>query len=309
LTESGWQVAPERQPAPKRTPVADLFDEAFGLYRRSFLTILLVFGAFEIPFVLANLPLTIQQARFSQTQWESNAFSFGGPEWSDAVGDQLLSYLLLVLATVLLAMLLLTLAAASVTLVVGMTRTGRQPRAAEVFVALREATPRLIGLIAVLAGGFVAISLLFVAAMLIVVVAFGANIGVTIGLILLIGLGLFVLLIFLGTRLAVSIPALVLERLSPMDAIRRSWSLVLGSSWRVLGVVYLAILLVAVLGGFAPMLLVPGLYQGLMTGTVASYVQLALVGGAVNLVLGPILPTLVAVVYFDLADRRPEAIA
>ena len=307
MTESGWQTAPERQPAPKRTPVADLFDEAFGLYRRSFLTILVVFGAFEIPFVLANLPLTIQQARFTRAQWESNSFWFGGGAWSDAVGGQLLSYLVLVLATALLAMLLLTFAAASVTVVAGVARTGRQPTAAEVFAAVGEAAARLIGLVVILAGGFVAISLVFVAAMLIVVAAFSANVGVTIGLILLIALGLFVLVIFLGTRLAVAIPALVLERLDPMDAIRRSWSLVLGSSWRVLGIVYLAFLLVAVLGGFAPMLLLPGLYQGLMTASVASYVQLALVGGAVNLILGPILPTLVAVLYFDLARGHSEA--
>jgi hypothetical protein len=269
---------------------------------------LLAFGAFEIPFVLVNLPLTIQQARFSRAQWEVNAFPFGGPEWSDALGDQLLSYLVLVLATVVLAMLLLSFAAASATVVAGIARTERQPKVAEVFVALREAAARLVGLILILVGGFLGLSLLFVAAALIVVVAFGANLGVTIGLTLLILLGLLVLVIFLGTRLAVSIPALVLERLDPMDAIRRSWSLVLGSSWRVLGVIYLAILLVAVLGGFAPMLLLPGLYQGLMTGSTVSYVELALVGGAVNLVLGPILPTLVAVLYFDLARGKPDTI-
>ena len=309
MTESGWQAAPERQPAPKRTPVADLFEEAFGLYRRAFLTMLLVFGAFEIPFVLVNLPLTIQQARFSQAQWQANGFSFGSPTWSDAVGDQLLSYLVLTLATVVLAMLLLSFAAASATVVAGIARTGRQPRAAEAFAVVGEAAARLIGLVLILAGGFVGLSLLFVAAALIVVVAFGANLGVTIGLILLMFLGLLVLVIFLGTRLAVSIPALVLERLGPMDAIERSWSLVLGSSWRVLGIVYLAILLVAVLGGFAPMLLLPGLYQGLMTGSVASYVELALVGGVVNLFLGPILPTLVAVVYFDLARGPSQAIS
>jgi len=306
LTESGWLAAPERRPLPRRTPVADLFEEAFRLYRRGFVTMLVVFGAFEIPFVLANLPLTILQARSSQAQFESNAFPYVGPEWSDALGGQLLVYLLLLMTTAALALLLLSLAAGGVTVVAGAARTGGAINASEAFAALRGASRRLIGLVLILAGGLVVISLPFAAAALVEITAFGDNLGLTFGLLALLGLGLMVLLVFLGARLAVAIPALVLERLDPMSAMRRSWNLVRGSTWRVIGIVYLAVLLIGLVGSFMPMLLVPGLYRGLLTGSVDSYVQLALVSGAVNLVLGPILPTLVAVLFFDLAREPAE---
>ncbi|MGH2489764.1 MAG: hypothetical protein ACRDFR_09145, partial [Candidatus Limnocylindria bacterium] len=51
---------------PRRTPVADLFEEAFRLYRGNFAAMVLVFAAFEIPIVLATLPLTAWQARWSE---------------------------------------------------------------------------------------------------------------------------------------------------------------------------------------------------------------------------------------------------
>ena len=48
---------------PRRTPVADLFEETFGLYRNTFAAMALVFAAFEIPIVILTLPLTAMQAQ------------------------------------------------------------------------------------------------------------------------------------------------------------------------------------------------------------------------------------------------------
>ena len=306
MTGPGWQSAPELRPATRRTPVADLFEEAFRLYRRGFLTMLAVFGAFEIPFVLLNLPVTVLQARIYRAQWEADPFLYGGLDWPDAVGRQLMASLLVILATLVLVFLLLTFAAAGVSIVASLARSG-SPSPRESFTALGGAAVRLLGLILVLIVGLAGISLLIGATSLIVITLFGANIGVTIGLIALLMIALLVLVIFLGARFALGIPVLVLEGRDAIDALRHSWSLVRGSTWRVLGIIYLAILLVTVVGGVLPMVLVPGLYGGMLTGSVASYVELALVSGGINLVLGPILPTLATVLYFDLARQPGEA--
>jgi Membrane domain of glycerophosphoryl diester phosphodiesterase len=69
-------------------------------------------------------------------------------------------------------------------------------------------------------------------------------VGVVLGIIGFVG-GI-VLVLFLGTRLAFSAPALLLEEQDVFAAMGRSWRLVRGSFWRVLGISLLAELLVGV---------------------------------------------------------------
>jgi Membrane domain of glycerophosphoryl diester phosphodiesterase len=52
--------------------------------------------------------------------------------------------------------------------------------------------------------------------------------------------------IWLSVRWSIAVPAVVLERLGPVAAMRRSWHLVRGSFWRVLGITLLAALVVGV---------------------------------------------------------------
>jgi hypothetical protein len=71
-------------------------------------------------------------------------------------------------------------------------------------------------------------------------------------------LGLIALIVggvLLWVALAFTTPALVLERLTVRQALRRSWRLTMASFWRVLGIRLLAWLLAAVLGGI---LAIPG---------------------------------------------------
>lgn len=60
------------------------------------------------------------------------------------------------------------------------------------------------------------------------------------------GIGTVVFWLVLLTRLSVTLPTLVLERVSPRVAIRRSWELSRGSSWRLFGILLLTALVVGV---------------------------------------------------------------
>jgi hypothetical protein len=61
-------------------------------------------------------------------------------------------------------------------------------------------------------------------------------------------LATIVLAVFLWVRFAVAVPAVVLERAGPVTALRRSWQLVQGNWWRVLGISLLALLVVGFIG-------------------------------------------------------------
>jgi hypothetical protein len=71
--------------------------------------------------------------------------------------------------------------------------------------------------------------------------------GITVGI--LGGLAWVVYAVFVGTRLALASAALVLERLRVAEAMRRSWRLVRGDTWRVLGIIVVTQLLIAVFSG------------------------------------------------------------
>jgi hypothetical protein len=80
--------------------------------------------------------------------------------------------------------------------------------------------------------------------------------GAVILVALLVGLAIFVgiFLVFIGaiifaTFLAVSIPALVIENRRGTDALKRSWNLVSGSFWHVLGVIIVSALITGLVSG------------------------------------------------------------
>ena len=94
-----------------------------------------------------------------------------------------------------------------------------------------------------------------------------AGIGILIGFILLIVPGLILL-----TRWVLVTPAVVLERLGPTDALRRSWNLVRGHSWTAFGVIVVTLVISAIaqvifVGVFA---FLPDFLQNWIGGLVAN---------------------------------------
>ena len=118
------------------------------------------------------------------------------------------------------------------------------------------------------------------------------GVGVTIGLILLIVPGLFLLTIW-----SVVAPAIVLERRGVFDALGRSRELVKGNGWNVFGVIVLVFLLV----------LVVGIVAGLI-GAAGGDVVRILVQWVTSVLVAPVAALASAVLYFALRDaREPQA--
>jgi hypothetical protein len=90
------------------------------------------------------------------------------------------------------------------------------------------------------------------------------GLSVAIGFILLIIPGIFLLVM-----LAVSVPAVVVENKRGTDAMRRSWDLVKGHFWHVLGVIVVAALLTGLVSGLISAIGGSNRFVGLITGMIA----------------------------------------
>jgi hypothetical protein len=126
-----------------------------------------------------------------------------------------------------------------------------------------------------------------------------------------------VLAVLLYVRLAFAAPALLLERLGVIAALRRSWRLVAGSWWRAFGILLLGAVIAGAINGLVqlPFSLVGNLVGALAgrdaqsLGGVTSGMQIALVITNVGSVLAstvtaPFTAALTALLYIDLRIRR-----
>lgn len=112
--------------------------------------------------------------------------------------------------------------------------------------------------------------------------------------------------LFLAVRWSLMIQAVMLEDQGALAAMGRSWRLVVGSSWRVLGYLVTLGLVIGLLGA-----LVTQIAQLLLGGAGApidagEIVVQTLIGGLVSMLLAPVLPIAFTLLYFDLRWRRGE---
>ncbi len=123
---------------------------------------------------------------------------------------------------------------------------------------------------------------------------------------LLVGIGFILLIVpgaILGTGLAVSACALVVEGLGATDAMNRSWSLTKGYRWKVfatmavaLCLIYLISLAAVFVGGFVAL--------ALGGDVVTSLVVVAAVSAAFSVLVYPYVYSAVTVLYYDLRVRK-----
>jgi hypothetical protein len=128
-------------------------------------------------------------------------------------------------------------------------------------------------------------------------------------------IGAFVFEVLLWVRLSLALPAVVLERLSPWPAIKRSWQLTHGSFWRLFGILALTGIVVlvatyvltipfAILGGVVGGGGTLGMFGGATTTSAA-----ALIIGGIGSILAatvtrPISAGVNVLLYVDLRMRR-----
>lgn len=292
MTQPSWGSGGPTAVAPRRRPVADIFDEVFRLYRQNFALMVIVFGAFQVPFVLLSLPFWTVQA-----QWQSQ-MAISPPDLFSM--DQLGSMAAAAVGFTVAGALLGTFASAAIAYVVSRARTGDRPRVGQVFQALRRHAGSLLGVVLIALGGFLAIMLAFGALLIALAALIGGGAAIGVAAIAAI---VAVVVAVAAARLSLSIPALVAERSGPLDALRRSWALSAGATLRTFAILLLGGLVVGVIGGLFSPIYLPGIAEGILTGSVVSYVIVGVGSGLAQILVGPILPTVLTVLYFDYATR------
>lgn len=245
--------------------LGDLLDEVFRLYRNNFLTFIGIAAILQMPMILLQLVLTTTLGRrytsdLLQLSRELPAFNPRTDTFADLRLGNIIAFLVV---TLLLALLQGA--------VIQQLINGALANA----IAARYMNRQVSILGAYQMGSGTIVSLILVGLMVIVIgAAFGAVLfGIYIGGVFFIvqslagrsggggiaavigGLiGIFILVLFLlilfsmlMLRFLFVTQAVVLERCSPIAALRRSWRLMRGSFWRVLGIFLLLIVLVLVL--------------------------------------------------------------
>jgi hypothetical protein len=261
--------------------VGEVLDQAFGLFRRLFASLVLV------------------QVACSALPFLFSLYVAGG---GNNVGAVLLSYLLSIVAGAL--------ASAAAALLISERYLGRMIAAGD---ALRRAVPKLgpllllslgIGLVFMLSLVPFAIGAAVGMAGMQSAASHGADVGLLGGALFLV-VQLLLLLIPIGVfaGFSVSTPCLVLEDgVSPTRAMSRSWFLTRGYRARIIGLLIVFAVLVAVpVFGVS---MIGGVIAGAMDGAATSRVVVAMVSGLVSFVITPFLYCIITLLYYDLRVRK-----
>jgi len=223
-----------------------------------------------------------------------------------ALGGLMLSTLVKWLASTALSALLVTAVSEAV--------LGRRMPPA---VLWQRVKPRLWGVLGVsLLSGLVPLVAFGVTVALVVVLGFGiaavtgstgaaVAISVILGLVIVIGVT-----VYLGIALSLAAPALLLEGVGPIAALRRSWRLCRGSWWRLFGILVLTSIVVGVLSSVisVPLTQGAGAIVSAGAGSTGTLIAGAALNGLAELVTGTVFtPFSAAVTALLYIDRRMRA--
>lgn len=110
--------------------------------------------------------------------------------------------------------------------------------------------------------------------------------------------------VFLFTMWAVTPAALVTERLGPFAAMGRSYQLVRGRFWPVLGAIVLAYLLYMIANQIIGVITGVTTVLGSLNGEQISFLPSVIGSALVSIVAAPFLAAMITVIYFDLRVRK-----
>jgi hypothetical protein len=126
------------------------------------------------------------------------------------------------------------------------------------------------------------------------------------------GIATIVIEVLLVIRLSLTLPAVVLERVSPVAAIRRSWRLTHGSFWRLFGILLLTAIVVGVAGYVLtiPFAIIAAVISGssLLTASATTSVAALIISAIGSIVSAtitrPVSAGVSVLLYADLRMRR-----
>ena len=309
------QFAPQQAPAVKPGIVplrplglGELYDGAFQAIRRNPRTMLGTAAA--VITVLAVVDVGLQLALAGSLTALFDATASADPDL-DALVGALGGLGVYGLVTLVLQLLGISLITGMLILVVSRAVLGQKMTPGELWAAIRGRLPALVGLNVVVGlAWFTALVAPILLGLLGLLVAdwLGAVLG-------LVGfLAGVVLAVFVWTKLSMAVPALILEEASVGTALGRSWALVRGGFWRVVGILALTGLITGITAAIisAPFGLVGGGLmffdpQDPMVAAGLSPVQLVLnaLGSIIaNTIVYPFTAGVTALLYIDLRMRR-----
>ena len=308
----GWNTAPAPGGVPLRPlSLGDIFNGAVTLARRNlaatFGLTAIVMSVYGVAAALTERVYLTRLASFQQT------FQPGQQPTQQQVSD-LFSSLFGVVVPVVVGLLVLSLLVYAaltglLSVVIGrgilgnkvsLSQVWRAGRVGAVLVALV-----LLLLLGVVPPAVIALAVLGLAALHVAPAAIAVGV--------LGGLGVAVYELVLLIRLSLTLPTLVLERISPAAAIRRSWQLSNRSFWRLLGILLLTLLVVVVatyvltIPVFVAEALISG-SGGLLTASASTSIVSLLVSIAGSIVAAtvtmPFAAGVVVLLYADMRIRR-----
>ncbi|WP_424529307.1 DUF7544 domain-containing protein [Sphaerisporangium viridialbum] len=266
-------------------------------------------GLSAIAAAIGTLPLAVGQAVYYRSMGDLLANPAAIEPGAGVPMGGLIAQLGGAVLSMIVQFFLVTMLTGVLTRVLGRSVFGGRITIGEAWRLTRSRLAALFGL--ALLTGLIALAPLAVAVALLV--ALGAA-GASVTAILLTGLVLVLAYVayalFISTRFSLAAAAVVLERRGVVDSMRRSWGLVSGDFWRVLGILILTQLLVGVLGGVLSVpvniisIVVSFGGQGSVAATVVTTI-LFIVGGILSsMIIYPIQAGVNGLLY---TDRRMRA--
>ena len=285
--------------------VGELLDATFSLYRRNFVLIAAISAAVQVPFALLTYVI-YEVFNYSALQSSLNGLSArlrSGEISPDQFQSQVLDAVggIFVAAGILLLVglfIVLPLAEAATTRAVSDRYLDRETSVGVSYAAALRRLGALVLQSLVLLGGTILGMAVLVALIVGLSIAAGAA-GAGLGILLLLPAAAFAIFVYVRTSLAP--PAIVLEGLSGIRGLARSWNLVRGLGWRMLGIRLLLALITVIIEGVVGVLItLPGF--GLDAN---SRFLLQQIGSAVAAVfVSPITYIGVTLLYYDARIRK-----
>ena len=311
----GWNAAPAPGGVPLR-PLAlgDILNGAVTLARRNPAA---TFGLAAIVATISGVATTVVQAIYDKRISADESIlrssqTLPSQQVSHALGSLFASFVPVLLVVVVLSLVLNAALTGMLSAVIGRGVLGQRTGLGAAWQAGRIGA--VLG--ATLLLFLLAIGVVVPLAVAVVILALLHLTPVAIVLGILGWIGAVVFEILLWVRLSLTLPAVVLERLAPMTAIKRSWQLSRGSFWRLFGILLLTGLVVGVAGYVLsiPFAIVGGIAGGggsfgMFGATTATASATALIIGAIGSILAatvtrPIFAGVNVLLYVDLRIRR-----
>lgn len=286
--------------------LGELFDAVFSLYRRNFLLIAAISAIVQVPYALLTF-LVYQLVNYSglQSQLQNAEQSLTNPGQlpsSDQVQQVFNALGPIFLASGVLALIavfvVLPLAEAATTRAVSDRYLDREASITTSYAAAIRRLGALVVQSLILGLGYAAVLVAAFALSVALAAALGAS---AVPLVILVVAAVVAAALVVYVRTSLAPPAIVLERLSGWRGLQRSWRLVDGLFWRLLGIRLLLGIITAVISGIVVLILT---VAGAALDSNGRFILQEVASAFAAVFVSPITYIAVTLLYYDARIRK-----